>query len=440
MPLNRIAVVGASLAGLRVAQALRRHGYDGALTVIGEEPHPPYDRPPLSKSFLTSDAPAPTLLRESDAALDIEWRTGTRATALDLHAREVALASGERVAFDACAITTGAAAKQIPLSRTPMAGIFVLRTLDDALALRRALHGSPRVAVIGGGFIGAEVAATCRARGLDVTIVEALPALLERGLGRRMGAYFAQLHSDHGVALRLGTGVREFLGGARVEGLRLSDGSTVASDVVVVGVGATPNTGWLESSGLELDDGVLCDASCRATRAPFVVAAGDVARWPNQRFGEVMRVEHWTNATEQADHAATTLLANASAVDNGTNKIPAHAGDGDGGDARDDAHAGDAHAATTNQNTTPTVAPFVPVPFVWSEQFEYRLQFAGLMRAGDESAVVDGSLDARRFVMLFARRGRLCGVLGVNRPRLVMKYRALIRAGAAWDLPSLTRA
>ena len=391
--LRTIAVVGASLAGLRILQALRRLGYEGRLVAIGEEKQLPYDRPPLSKEVLAGkwELDRTNLLREEDEGLEIDWRLGSRAEGLDLDAREVRLADGSAVGFDACVVATGTFARTIP--GTPdLEGIHTLRTLDDAIAIRSSLDQSPRVAVIGGGFIGAEVAATCRGRGLDVTMVEALPAPLERGLGRRMGEYVAEIHRDHGVELRLGVGVEAFLGEGRVAGLRLADGSEVPADLVVVGIGAAPATGWLQESGLELDDGVVCDAACRTTRAPFVAAAGDVARWPNALFDETMRIEHWTNATEQADHAAATLLAGES-----------------GGD------------------------PFAPVPYVWSDQFDRKIQFAGRFSEDDESQLVDGSLEDRRFVMLFGRAGKLRGVLGMNRPRLVMKYRGLIRDGASWN-------
>ena len=391
--LQTIAVVGASLAGLRTVQALRRLGYEGRLVAIGEETHPPYDRPPLSKQVLagTWEPDRTTLIREDDADLEVDWRLGQRATGLDLSAREVRLADGSAASFDACVIATGTFARSIP-GTPPLSGIHTLRTLDDAVAIRTGLDASPRVAVIGGGFIGAEVAATCRARGLEVTMVEALPAPLERGLGRKMGEYVAEIHRDHGVELRMGVGVEAFLGEGNVNGLRLADGTEVRADLVVVGIGSAPATAWLEDSGLEIDNGVVCDATCRTTLAPFVFAAGDVARWPNALFDETMRIEHWTNATEQADHVAATLLA---------------------GEASSE--------------------PFAPVPFVWSDQFDRKIQIAGRFSGDDENQVVDGSLEERRFVMLFGRAGKLRGVLGMNRPRLVMKFRGMIRGGASWQ-------
>lgn len=388
--LGTLVVVGASLAGLRALQALRRAGFDGRLVAIGAEDEKPYDRPPLSKEVLSGkwDAERTRLLRPEEEGLDVEWRLGRAASGLDLAGRQVLLAGGESVAFDGLVIATGAYARTIP-GTPPLEGIHVLRTLADCLALRADLDKSPRVAVIGAGFIGMEVAATCRGRGLAVTVIEALAAPLERGLGATLGSYVGEIHREQGVDLRLGAKVARFVGTQRVEAVELADGTRVPADVVVVGIGAAPTTAWLEGCGLELRDGVVCDAACRAARAPFVVAAGDVARWPNALFGESMRIEHWTNATEQADHAALTLLA------------------GDAGGA-----------------------PFTSVPFVWSDQYDRKIQVAGRIEGADETRIVDGSLAERRFVMLFGSGGRLRGVLGINRPRLVMKYRAQIREGA----------
>lgn len=391
--LERIAVVGGSLAGLRAAEALRRRGFEGRVTVLGEEPHLPYDRPPLSKELLAGKwEPERVALASEEklAPLELDWRLGVRATGLDPAAREVALESGERVGYDGCVIATGAAPRALP-GVAPMEGVFTLRTLDDALAIRAELERGPRVAVVGGGFIGAEVAATCRERGLEVTLLEALPTLLGGALDAETGEWLAALHRERGVDVRCGARVAGFEGGARVERVRLEDGSAVEADVVVVGIGVAPRTDWLEGSGLELGDGVVCDAACRAS-APGVVAAGDVARWWHPRLEASVRVEHWTNATEQADAAAATLLA-------GEGEAPA----------------------------------FAPVPFFWSDQLGARIRFAGVAGKHDVTRVVAGHADEARFLRLYGREGRLTGALGVNRARLVAKARALLREGCAFE-------
>jgi 3-phenylpropionate/trans-cinnamate dioxygenase ferredoxin reductase subunit len=389
--LETVVVVGASLAGLRGAEALRRLGYQGRLVLVGDEPVPPYDRPPLSKQVLRGERePEQIRLSKPEAfdALELDLRLGTRATSLDPGARQLLLEDGERIAYDGLLIATGARARALP-GAPALPGVFTLRTLPDALAIRAALAGSPRVAVIGGGFIGAEVAASCRKLGLDVHMLEALPSPMARVLNPAIGAVCADAHRDEGVDVRLGVGVEALEGAGRVERLRLSDGSRIEADVVVVGIGATPATDWLESSGLALDDGVLCDATC-ATRAPGVVAAGDVARWHHAGYGERLRLEHWTNAVEMSEAAAARLL---------------------GGD---------------------DVPPFAPVPFVWSDQYDLKIQAAGHVRPDDEMQVLHGSLSERRFVALFGRGGRLSGALAINRVRQLMGYRRMMREGASF--------
>ena len=386
-----VTIVGASLAGLNAAEALRREGFDGPVMLIGAEDHPPYDRPPLSKQVLAGDwEPDRAALTDPEELQDdgIEARFGLRATGLDLNRRELALHTGETVAFDGLVIATGARCRTMP-GTEGLSGVHVLRSLDDCLALRADLEAGPqRVVVVGAGFIGAEVAATARGRGLEVTVVEALPTPLGRVLGDEMGSVCAEVHRDHGVDLRTGVGVDRIEGDHRVERVVLSDGATVDADVVVVGIGVIPNTEWLEGSGLRIDDGVICDASCLA--AERVAAAGDVARWPNQLFGETMRVEHWDNAAAQGAHAARRLL------DDGT-------------------------------------GPFAPVPWFWSDQYDRKIQLAGRVRPDDEVRVVNGSVDERRFAAIYGRAGRITGVLGFNRPRHVMRYRALIEQGASFD-------
>ena len=390
--MRTIVIVGMSLAGLRAAEALRREGFDGRIVAIGDEPHLPYDRPPLSKELLAGSwEPDQLVLRKQGVDdLELDWRLDARAVRLDVAAREVELHDGERVAFDGAVLATGSTPRMLP-KQPAIPGVFMLRTLDDALALREMLEARPKVVVIGAGFIGSEVAATSRMRGLDVTVLEALPQPLVRGLGPELGAVLAAVHRDHGVDLRTGVMVERIEGDGEVRGVRLTDGDFVEADVVVVGVGVVPQTAWLEGSGLTLNDGIVCDETCLA--APGIVAAGDVTRWPNPLFSrETMRLEHWTNATEQGVHAAGRLLA----------------GDGKG-------------------------EAFAPVPFVWSDQYDRKIQTVGVVSADAEVHVAHGTLDDRQFVALFGRDGRITGALGFNRPRNVMQYRRLIAQQASWD-------
>jgi 3-phenylpropionate/trans-cinnamate dioxygenase ferredoxin reductase component len=269
--------------------------------------------------------------------------------------------------------------------------MHVLRTLDDCIGLRDAFDAQPRrVVVIGAGFIGAEVAATARERGLEVTMIEALPAPLERGLGAQMGMVLADLHREHGVDLRLDTGVTGFEGTDRVEAVRLTDGTAVEADVVLVGIGVAPATEWLEGSGLTLDNGVVCDATCLA--APGITAAGDVARWESPRFGRPLRIEHWEHAIQQGEAAGRRLLT-------------------------DDA----------------TAEPFDPVPWFWSDQYDRKIQLAGVAAPHDRIEVVIGSVEERRFVALYGHEGAVTAVLGINRPRHVMQLRPHVEARAPFD-------
>lgn len=385
-------MVGASLAGLRTAETLRRNGFEGELVLCGAEKHLPYDRPPLSKEVLQGrwDADKLPLRRQPWEDLRLQLRLGLRATALDTGTRSVSMQDGTREHYEALVIATGASARRLR-DQPELEGIHLLRTLDDALALRAAFERGPRVLVVGAGFIGAEVAASARARGLEVTVIEPLSVPLARGLGERMGRLCADLHREHGVDLRCGVGVAGIEGDGRVERVVLSDGTRVAADVVVVGIGAAPETSWLEGSGLALDDGVVCDEYC-AAGPPGVFAAGDVARWRNPLFDEVMRVEHWSNAVEQGVYVAERLSGSQSGA-----------------------------------------APFAPVPFFWSDQYDVKIQFAGRMRPDDQLRVVAGSLESRKFTALYGRAGRLSGVLCFNRPRDLAKYRRLIAARTSFE-------
>jgi len=388
--LNDILVVGASLAGMHAAHTLRNEGFDGHITVVDADAHTPYDRPPLSKQLLAGEwDPARITLPAAEEDLSLDWRLGERAIGLDVAARTITLHGGDAIGFDGLVIATGAVARRLP-GQPDLEGLHVLRSLDDCLALRADLDRTPeRVVVIGAGFIGSEVAATCRQRGLAVSLVEIAPVPLERALGARIGAVCADLHRDHGVDVRLGVGIGGFGGRDHVERVFLMDGNKIPADVVVVGVGVAPSTGWLEDSGLTLDDGVVCDETLLA--APGVVAAGDIARWPSRRFGTTLRVEHWENAIQQGEAAARRLLA---------------------GDT-----AGE---------------PYDPIPWFWSDQYDRKIQLAGCSSATHDVEVVHGSVDDRRFVALYGLNGHVTGVLGFNRPRHVMQLRQLVDDAAPW--------
>ncbi len=387
--MDHIVVVGASLAGLRAVETLRREGFAGRLTLVGAERHEPYDRPPLSKDYLagTADRAAIALRKDGFDDLDVVLRLGETAHSLDVDARTVGI-SDSTVAFDGLLIATGAHPRTLP-TQPALDGVHTLRTVEDADAISKWIDGGARLCVIGAGFIGAEVAATARGKGREVTVLEALPQPMVRGVGPVIGAVLARLHRAHGVDLRLGVGVQSIAGEGRVERVHLVDGSVVACDVVLVAIGALPSTDWLTDSGLTVDNGVVCDAALRA--APGIVAAGDVCRWPNAAFDdELMRIEHWTNAAEQGVHAARTLLAGESAE------------------------------------------PFVTVPFVWSDQYDVKIQSAGRFSADDRMEVVSGSTDDDRFVAIFERAGRVSGVLGFSQPRRVMQYRRFIADSASF--------
>ena len=395
-------IVGASLAGINAARTLRLQGHTGSIIVVDADSERPYDRPPLSKQMLTGEwEPEKILLPAGKEDLDLEFRLGVRAKAVDLAARQITLEGADgtvaNTAFDSLIIASGASARRLP-DTAGIAGVHVVRTLADSLALRAELEAGPsRVVVIGAGFIGAEVASSCRKRGIEVTLVEAMPLPLERILGAEMGRVCAQVHVENGVDLRLGTGVlqleTEIVDGVeKVVGVALTDGTSVATEVVVVGIGVTLNVDWLEGSGLTLDDGVVCDNTLLA--APGIVAAGDIARYPSARFGRMLRVEHWETAIAGGEAAARRLLAEAS-------------------------------------GETPVV--FDPIPWFWSDQYDRKIQLAGRPMPTDTCVVVHGSTDEFRFVALYGDGDRLTGVLGMNRPRHVVQLRALFEEGASFS-------
>ncbi|HVT22610.1 MAG TPA: FAD-dependent oxidoreductase [Mycobacteriales bacterium] len=389
-----LVVVGASLAGLRAAEGARRSGFAGPITLLGAEEHLPYDRPPLSKEFLTTaDSPGPTLLRDEATLRDdlgITLRLGTEATALDTERRALATDDGE-VAFSSLVLATGATPRRLP-GADALRGVHVLRTLDDARAIRCALDAGARTVVVGAGFIGSEIAASARTRGCEVTVVEALPTPLARPVGETMGRVLAGLHAKHGTTLRVGVGVEALDGDGEgaVRAVRLADGTTIAAELVVVGIGVTPNVGWLAGSGLHIGDGVECDATL-CTGVAGIYAAGDIARWHNPTFDAMMRLEHWTIAAEQGG------VAGRNAVD------PAGA------------------------------TAFETVPYFWSDWYGKRIQMVGVAAGADEIVPVAGDVDGDSFVVLYRRGERLLGALALEARSQVMKYRALLASGASWE-------
>lgn len=393
-PNEPVVIVGGSLAGLRTAQALRREGHDGPLTIVSQEPHwPPYDRPPLSKQVLVGSLePERVRLRVPDD-LRADVRTNQSAVDLDPAARTVLLDDGERLSYAALVLATGATPRRIP-GGDGLAGVHVLRTIDDSLALSADLKRARRVVVVGAGFIGCEVASSCRTLGLDVAIVDLLPLPLAP-LGVPAGEIVRELHESNGVELRLGTGVAGFEGEARVSGVRLTDGTTVDADVVVVGIGVVPSTGWLDGSGLELADGVVCDDTCLA-RGGYgrVAAVGDVARWEHPRYGS-SRIEHWTNAGEQASHVAKVLV-----------------------------HGPD------------VAGSFAPVPYFWSDQFGKKLQFVGTCGHDDDFEILEGSVHDGRWVAAYGRDGITVAALCLDWPARLAPWQALVADGAPFPPPA----
>lgn len=380
MPLSRIVVVGASLAGLRAAEALRRLGHDGRLTLVGDEPHEPYDRPPLSKGVLTGATfPEETTLRQH-GDLDAEWVLGGRVVRLDPADRLVHLAGGRSLPYDGLVAATGASARRLPGVPEDLPGVHLLRTVDDAVALRDALAARPRVVVIGGGFIGMEVASRCRDLGLEVTVVSPDP-ILGRALGGLSGSAGARA-VEHGVRLRCPAGVDGVVGAGRVEAVVLADGERLPADLVLVAIGAGPETGWTQGLGLDTAAGLACDERLAVLGLDDVVAAGDVVRWPHPGLGPgPVRLEHWSNAGEQAAAAAKRLL----------------------------------HG--------PGVEPHAAVPSFWSDQFGVRLQGVGLPLPTDEVTVVEGDPAGSRFVAEYRRSGRVVAAVVAGAPRALVPYR-----------------
>jgi NADPH-dependent 2,4-dienoyl-CoA reductase/sulfur reductase-like enzyme len=400
--MDRCVVVGASMAGLRAAEAVRKAGFGGEVVVLGEEPHMPYNRPPLSKEALLGASTADLAFRIPRAAQDVTWRLGERAVRADLTARTVTLAGGGTLGWSGLVVATGLASRRLALPG-PSAGRHAIRALDDVAALRKELAPGARLVIVGAGFIGCEVAASARAAGLEVDVVAPESVPIERPLRAELGRALQRRHEERGVRFHLGRVPIEYLGTTRVTGVRLSDDAELAADVVLEAVGSVPNIGWLEGNGLDLSDGVLCDNMLRVEGRPDVVACGDVARFPNPLFDEVpRRVEHWTMATDTAKRAGATL---------GRHLV--------GGPARAAQAAAEPDGAE----------PFTPIPSFWSDQYDLRLQSFGAVELGAEDVrVLEGALDDEVAVG-YHRDGRLVGVVLVGLPHRYLHYRGLVATG-----------
>lgn len=377
-------IVGGGLAAARTAEQLRRSEYGGAITIVSDENHLPYDRPPLSKEVLRAESDDITLKpAEFYAENDITLMLGQAATSVDTVAKTLTLADGSVVHYDELVIATGLVPKRIS-SFPALAGIHVLRSYDECLALRSEAGDATRAVVVGAGFIGCEVAASLRGLGVDVVLVEPQPAPLASVLGEQIGNMVARLHRAEGVDVRCGVGVAEVSGADRVRKVTLSDGTELDADLVVVGIGSHPATGWLDGSGITVDNGVVCDEFGRTT-APHVWAIGDVASWLDP-VGEQVRVEHWSNVADQARAMVPAMLG----------QEPAAA---------------------------------VTVPYFWSDQYDVKIQCLGEPEATDTVHVVHD--DGRKFLAYYERDGVVVGVVGGGMPGKVMKTRGKIASGAA---------
>jgi 3-phenylpropionate/trans-cinnamate dioxygenase ferredoxin reductase component len=387
-------IVGAGLAGATAATTLRTEGFEGRVVLIGDESHAPYSRPPLSKAVLRSESPVEkTFLRPPTwyADHDIDLRLGTTVTAVDPAARTVTLADGGTVAYDRLLLATGGRPRRLDVPGADLPGVFLLRTIDDALALREHLVDGAPVVVVGAGFIGAEVAASARLLGAEVTMLEIADVPLGRALGPTIGDIYAGIHRERGVELRTGIGIDRIAGDRRVDHVVASDGQVHAATAVLIGVGLAPDLHLAAEAGLEIDNGVLVDDFCE-TSARGVYAAGDIANHPNPYLGHRVRLEHWQNAQHQGAAAARNMF----------------------GKER----------------------PFHEVPWVWSDQYEHNLQLTGYPDAADQ-VIVRGDVDRRDFSAFYLRDGRLTGAVAVNRPQDVREARTMVQHQARPEAQAL---
>jgi 3-phenylpropionate/trans-cinnamate dioxygenase ferredoxin reductase component len=391
---DTFVIVGAALAGAKAAETLREEGFDGRVVLLGAEPHRPYERPPLSKDYLRGEADrSAAYVHDEDfyATHDIELRTSTIVSALDLGAREVELEGGERLGFSKLLLAPGAEPKRVPLPGADLDGVRYLRTFEDSDTLRAAIERGGRAVVIGAGWIGSEVAASARTKSMEVTLIERLSAPLERVLGRELGDIYGAIHRDHGVEVLCDTGVDAIEGDGRAERVRLTGGRTLDADLVVVGVGIAPRTGLAEAAGLEVDNGVVADQYL-ATAADGVYVAGDIANAWHPFYEQRIRVEHWHNALEQGPAAARNMV-----------------GKGE---------------------------PYDKIPYFYSDQYDVGMEYSGHSSPDDE-VVFRGDVDGREFIAFWLRDGRITAGMNVNVWDVTDQIQALIRSRAQVDVGSL---
>ena len=378
-------IVGASLAGAKAAEALRDEGFDGRIVLIGSEAERPYERPPLSKDYLRGESERDKVYVHPEsfyAERDIELQLGRTAVGLDTGAREVALDDGARVSYDRLLLATGSEPRRLSVPGAELDGVLYLRTVDDSDALRARLDAGGSLVVVGAGWIGCEVAASARQRGLEVTVLDPLEAPLERVLGRELGAFYRDVHTDHGVRMLMGTGVEAFEGDGRVERVRASDGTLLDCDFVVVGVGVTPRTRLASEAGLAVRDGVSVDAQLR-TDADGVFAAGDVASAQHPFYGEPIRVEHWANALNQGPAAARNMLGQE--------------------------------------------VPYERLPYFFSDQYDVGMEYSGFARSWDR-VVVRGDPASRELIAFWIAADRVVAGMNVNVWDVTDQLQRLIRA------------
>ena len=383
---EHVVVVGAGLGGLRTVEQLRSRGHTGRITLIGAEVHPPYDRPPLSKQILTGTwEPTRATLKDAEALAELDVTTVFGKRAVGLNGTTVELDDGTSVPGDVVVLATGVTARTLP---GQPAGVATLRTLDDAVSLRSAFDALSSLLIVGAGFIGAEVACAAHAKGVRVTVLEALPVPVERALGRQVGALAARLFTEAGIDLRCDTRITRFVDEHTVE---LSDGSTVAADLVLVGIGSLPDVAWLDAAGLDTSDGLACDANGRVLGTSGVWALGDLAAWWDSSRGRFHRNEHWTTTVDQSAVVACDVLG--------------------------------------------AEAPGPTVPYVWSDQFGMKIQTLGRTDLAEEVAQLHGTgMDGgpvKGTVVGYFAGGVLVGVVGFGAPAKVVRYRAMIAAGAS---------